>query len=49
MLQAVERAGDGKARVFRLQHGKTRTEYYVIGFDEKHGRLVGLKAMAVES
>ena len=42
-------AGDGKARIFRVQHGKTRVVYYVVGLDAKGGKVVGLKAMAVES
>ena len=49
ILQVVETAGDGKTRIFRVQHGRTRTEYYVVGLDGKEEKLVGLKAMAVES
>ena len=49
VLQAVEKAGDGKARIYRLETGKSRAEYYVVGFDEKGGKVVGLKAKAVES
>ena len=48
-LGAVEKAGDGKARIFRVETGKARVEYYVVGFDEKGGRVVGLKARSVES
>ncbi|KAK3172957.1 hypothetical protein OEA41_006283 [Lepraria neglecta] len=49
VLQAVEKAGDGKTRIYRLETGKSRVEYYVVGFDEKGGKVVGLKAKAVES
>lgn len=35
--------------IFRVEHGSTRAEYYVISLDKKGGRIVGLKAMAVES
>lgn len=49
VLRAVEKAGDGKARVFRVHHGKTRAEYYVVGFDEQGGKVMGLKAKAVET
>lgn len=49
VVQAVEKAGDGKARIFRLETGKSRAEYYVVGFDEQEGKIVGLKAKAVES
>ncbi|KAL8690370.1 MAG: hypothetical protein Q9218_004165 [Villophora microphyllina] len=49
VIQAVEKAGDGKSRIFRATHGKTRVEYYVVGLDKEKGRVVGLKAQAVES
>ena len=49
VLQAVEEAGDGKARVFRVHHGSTRAEYYVVGLDKNGKKVVGLKAKAVES
>lgn len=48
-MEAVERAGDGKTRIYRVEHGRTRVEYYIVGFDEEGGRVVGLKAKAVES
>ena len=47
--QAVEQAGDGKSRIYRVSHGKTRVEYYVVGLDKEKRRVVGLKAKAVES
>ncbi|KAG7008340.1 AP-3 complex subunit sigma [Physcia stellaris] len=49
VLEAVEKAGDGRARVFRVHHGSTRAEYYVVGLDKKGKKVVGLKARAVES
>ena len=49
VLQAVGNAGDGKSRIFRVGHGKTRVEYYVVGLDKGKGRVVGMKAKAVES
>ena len=49
VLQVVEKAGDGKARVYRVEHGSTRMEYYVVGFDREGKRVVGLKAKAVET
>ena len=49
VLQAVEKAGDGKASVYRVEYGSTRVEYYVVGFDREGKRVVGLKAKAVES
>lgn len=49
VLRAVEEAGDGKSRIFRVEHGRTRVEYYVVGLDKRKGRVVGMKAKAVES
>jgi hypothetical protein len=49
VLQAVEKAGDGTARIFRVETGRARAEIYVVGFDEKGGRIVGLRARSVES
>lgn len=49
VFKAVESAGDGHSRIYRVPHGDTRSEYYVVGFDEKGKRIVGLKAKAVES
>jgi len=49
VLQAVEKAGDGKTRIYRVDQGKTRAEYYVVGLDIEKGRVVGMKAKAVES
>ena len=49
VLKAVENAGDGKARIYRIEKGKARVEYYIVGLDEKSGRVVGLKAKSVES
>ena len=45
----VEEAGNGDVKVFRVGHGKTRAEYYVVSLDKKGDRVVGLKAQAVES
>ncbi|MCJ1267454.1 hypothetical protein MMC22_007339 [Lobaria immixta] len=49
VLEAVESSGDGKSRIFRVDHGKTRAEYYIVGHDQEGKRIVGLKAKAVES
>ena len=49
VIEAVERSGDGKTRIYRVEHDKTRLEYYIVGFDKEGGRVVGLKAKAVES
>lgn len=49
MVEAVKKVGSGEVKVFRVQHGGTRAEYYVVSLDEKAGRVVGLKALSVES
>ncbi|CAF9919624.1 MAG: hypothetical protein ALECFALPRED_001240 [Alectoria fallacina] len=49
IMEAVEQSGDGKTRIYRVEHDRTRVEYYVVGFDREGGRVVGLKAKAVES
>ncbi|MCJ1362933.1 hypothetical protein MMC16_002039 [Acarospora aff. strigata] len=48
-IDAVKGAGEGEIRIFRVHHGKTRAEYYIVCVDSKGSRLVGLKAKAVES
>jgi len=49
VLDAVKKAGRKDVGIFRVEHGSTRAEYYVVSVDKKEGRLVGLKALAVES
>ena len=49
VMEAVEQSGDGKTRIYRAVHDRTRVEYYIVSFDKAAGRVVGLKARAVES
>ncbi|KAF2741085.1 hypothetical protein EJ04DRAFT_507506 [Polyplosphaeria fusca] len=49
VVEAVKKAGNGKVGIFRVEHGGTRSEFFVVSVDEKGGKLVGLKALAVES
>ena len=49
VLDAVRQAGGGEMRIFRVDHGKTRAEYYIVSVDAKGSKIVGLKAKAVES
>jgi predicted aspartyl protease len=49
VVEAVGKAGNGQVKVFRVELGGTRAEYYVVAVDEKEGRVVGLKALSVES
>ncbi|KAK7730678.1 hypothetical protein SLS57_001508 [Botryosphaeria dothidea] len=49
VIDAVKQAGSQDVNIFRVQHGSTRAEYYVVSLDKKGKRIVGLKAVAVES
>jgi hypothetical protein len=49
VIDAVKQAGNGTVKIFRVELEGTRAEYYAITVDEKGGRIVGLKALAVES
>lgn len=49
VMDAVKQAGNGTVKVFRVELKGTRAEYYVVAVDDKEGRIVGLKALAVES
>ena len=49
IVDAVKKAGSKDVSIFRVEHGSTRAEYYVVSLDKKGGRIVGLKALAVES
>jgi hypothetical protein len=49
VLDAVKKAGNGEVKVFQVGIDGSRKEYWVVGVDEGQGRLVGLKALSVES
>lgn len=49
VIESVKNAGGGEVKIFRVHHGKTRAEYYVVSFDSKASKIVGLRAKAVES
>ena len=49
VVDAVKKAGSSDVSVFRADHGSTRAEYYIVSVDSKEGRIVGFKALAVES
>ncbi|KAH0556666.1 hypothetical protein GP486_005529 [Trichoglossum hirsutum] len=44
-----EAAGTREVKVYRVRHGHTRAEYYIVSLDPEGSRIVGLKAKAVES
>lgn len=46
----VRDAGDGgEVRVYRVETGGARVEYFVLGLEKGKGRVVGVRARAVES
>lgn len=49
VFDAVKKAGNGEVKVFRVDLEGTRAEYYVVSVDKDGGKLVGLKALSVES
>ncbi|OCL02441.1 hypothetical protein AOQ84DRAFT_304719 [Glonium stellatum] len=49
VVDAVKKVGSKDVSIFRLEHSSTRAEYYIVSLDKKGGRIVGLKALAVES
>lgn len=49
VIDAVKKAGNGEVKVFRVELEGTRAEYYVVSVDKNGGKVVGLKALSVES
>ena len=50
VIDAVKHeVGDEDVGFFQVELDRTRSEYFVVGVDSKHGRIVGLKALSVES
>ena len=49
VFNAVKKAGNGEVKVFRVDLESTRAEYYVVSIDKEGGKLLGLKALSVES
>jgi len=47
VLEAVKNAGNGEAKVFKVELEGAREEYYVVSVTD--GKVVGLKALSVES
>ena len=45
----MKKAGNGEVKVFRVELEGTRAEYYVVSVDKNGGKVVGLKALSVES
>jgi hypothetical protein len=49
VVDSVRQAGSGDVGFYKAELDSIRTQYLVVSLDAKYGRLVGLKALAVES
>jgi len=49
VVDAVKQAGNGEVGFFKAELDHTRVQYVVISVDTEHKRIVGLKALAIES
>ena len=49
IVDAAANAGNGTCRIYRVERGRARCEYYVVALDERSKKVVGLKAKAVET
>jgi hypothetical protein len=49
VVDAVKKAGNGNAEFFKAELDHTRVQYLVVSLDTEHKRIVGLKALAIES
>lgn len=49
VVDKVKEAGGGEAKIFKVKLDGTRSEYWVVAVDKKEKRIVGLKALSVES
>ncbi|KAF2131121.1 hypothetical protein P153DRAFT_365722 [Dothidotthia symphoricarpi CBS 119687] len=49
VVDAVKKAAGGEVKVFRVGIDGTRSEYWVVAVDGKEGKIVGFKALSVES
>jgi len=49
VVDAVKKAGSGELGFFQVDLDHTRVEYFVLSVDKKGKRLIGMKAIAVES
>jgi len=49
VVDAVRKVGSGELGFFRIDLDNTRVEYFIVSVDKKDKRLVGMKAVAIES
>ena len=49
VLKGIEGVSKGEVKVYKVGLGGTRFEYWVLGMGKEGGRVVGVRAAAVES
>jgi hypothetical protein len=49
VIDAVKKAGGKDVGFFSVEVDGTRTEYFVVSVDAKGGKVVGLKAVSIQS
>lgn len=49
IVEAINSAGDGASKIYRVEHDRSRAEYYIVRLEKKSKRVIGLKAKAVET
>lgn len=49
VVDAVKKAGSEELGFFQVELDNTRVEYFVLSVDKESKRLVGMKAIAIES
>lgn len=45
----IKASGSGVVKVYRVEGVGSRVEYYVVGVDNSEGKVVGVKALSIES
>ncbi|KAI9681378.1 MAG: hypothetical protein M1817_002661 [Caeruleum heppii] len=50
IVQAIEEASAAEhVRIYRIEHSKTKLEYFIVALDQKSSKIVGLRTRAVET
>lgn len=49
VVDTIRKAGQGEVKAFRVQLDTRRAEYFFVTLDSEHGRLIGLKALSIET
>lgn len=49
IFDVVNSVGEGDVKIYRVDHDRTRAEYYIVRFEKKSEKIVGLRVKAVET